>query len=109
LIALSLLNFINFEPGIFEVEVGADIGEFINDLLFFSFEGGSDVLDFSVECLLFDEAGGFVILLPGDESFEMFEFPAFNDGGGGEPEVSACFQSYLAMLLARVKTILIIK
>jgi hypothetical protein len=104
-----LLNFIDFEPGVFEVKAGADIGEFINDLLFFSFVGGSDVLDFSVECLLLGEAGRFVILLSGDESFEMFDLPAFDDGGGGESEVPACFQSYLAMLLARVKAILIIK
>lgn len=68
-----------------------------------------DVLEARVEGLLVGEPGEVLALLTGDQSFEVALLSSLDDGGGGEAEVPACGERYLAMLLARVKAILIIQ
>jgi hypothetical protein len=66
-------------------------------------------LEAGVEGLLVGKPGDLVLLLSLHQSFKMPLLAALNDRRGREPEVSESLESYFAMLLARVKAILIIK
>ena len=81
----------------------------MDDCLALPLVGTGDVLEARVEGLLIGESGEVLSLLTGDQSFEVTLFSSLDDGGGREAEVPACGERYLAMLLARVKAILIIQ